>query len=98
MHLFQPLHHIAKHRPHGTAAGAGFLFQLVFITGLCGGAHHHSFELFVIRYAGDIRIILQHALIAQKPQRQIFGIIPDRHRRDNFLRVKKNRQWAFFDH
>ena len=22
MHLFQPLHHIAKHRPHSTAAGA----------------------------------------------------------------------------
>ena len=35
----------------------------------------------------DVRNIGQHALIAQEPERQIFGVIANRHRGNDFLRI-----------
>ena len=41
---------------------------------------------------------MQHALVDQEPQRQILGVVTDRHRRHDLLRIQENRQRAFLDH
>ena len=56
-----------------------------------------DFEIFVVIHAGHGLAGPQHALVLQKADREIFGVIPDRHGRHDLLAVEEDRQWPFFD-
>ncbi len=74
------------------AGGLHLLLELLLVIGLALGAHDDDRQLFVVIDAGDGVVGQQHVLVEQVAERQIFGMIADRHRGDDLLRIEEDRQ------
>ncbi len=87
-HAFHGFQEVAERGALGAAGGLRALLQLLFEVGVVLGAHHHDLQVVVIFNLGDGIVVFQHVLVQQIAQRQIFGIVADRHHGDDLLRVQ----------
>ena len=94
LHVLQRLHQVAEHGALRAAGGLHLLLQLLLVVGLALGAHHDDRELLVVVDAGDDVVRLEHVLVEQIADREIVGIVADRHRGDDLLRIEEDRQRA----
>ena len=71
--------------------------QFGFVVGFRLRPHHDDLQIVIIVNTGDNIGICQHALIAQKAQREIFGIVTDGHCRDDFPGIEVDRERSLLD-
>lgn len=57
---------------------------------LACGAHHHNFELGIVLDRGHDIVGPQHVLVQEIADRQLFGMVADRHHRDDLAAVEKD--------
>ena len=90
MRLLDHLHQVAEHSALRAAGGLHLFPELVLIVGRPRGAHHGDGEVVVVVDPGDHVVGAQHVLVQQIAQREEFGIVADRHRRDDLLRIEED--------
>ena len=96
--VLQRFHQIAEHGALSTARGLDFFLQLLFVIGFAFGAHDNDREVLVVIDRGDDIVRLEHVLIEEIAERQIFGMVTDRHRGDDLLGIEEDRQCALDGH
>ena len=96
--VLQRFHQVAEHGALRAAGGLHLLLELLLVIGLALGAHHHDRQFLVVIDAGDGVVGLEHVLVEQIAERQIFGMIADGHRRDDLLGIEEDRQRALDRH
>ena len=96
LHFIKTFHHIAENSANSATARARFLLQLFFVIGLKFRSHNDDIQVVIIIHSCHTILNAKHALVSQKTKPQIFWIIPDRHRRHDFLRIQINGQRTFF--
>ena len=94
LRLIDDFHQVAEHGALRAAGGLDFFLQPRLVVGRPLGAHDDDGEFFVVVDAGHLVVGLQHVLVEQVAEREIFRIVVDGHRGDDFLAVEENRQRA----
>src|SRR5207245_10352665 len=74
--------------------GLDVLLALLLVIGAALGAHHHHREVLVVVDAGHDVVGPQHVLIEQIAEGEILGVIADRHRGDDLLRIEEDGERA----
>ncbi len=74
------------------------LLELLLVVGLALGAHDDDGQFLVVIDAGDGVVGLEHVLVEQIAEREIFGMVADGHRRHDLLRIEEDRQRALDRH
>ena len=88
------LHQVAEHGALGAAGGLHLLLELLLVIGAALGAHHHHREILVVVDADHHVVGSEHVLVQQIAEREILGVVADRHRGDDLLRVEEDGERA----
>ena len=95
--LVELLHQVAERGTLRAARGAYLLLQLGLEVGRPRGADHDHLELLVMLDGRDHVVGPEHVLVHEVADRQIVGVVADRHHGDDLLAVEEQGQRALVD-
>ena len=91
-------HQIAERSALRAAGSLRALLQLLLEIGVVLGTHDDDLQIVVIFDLGDDVVVFQHVLVEEVAEREIFGMVADRHHGDDLLRVQIQRQRPLHRH